>query len=160
MQMIRPIDVVLFLIPILTGYSASALCRIRSKDGEQAGASVRYRPPPIVFSIAWPILYMLTGVSWAIANRQSSYNSIPYTLLVVLLTSWIVVYGCVGSRQASLYVLLLALFASISSAMVGTRASRLMIAPLVGWLVFALIMSTTEIQYSENFSIYTGILLI
>ena len=143
---VTPVDIILTLIPIITGFGASSVCAIKGKGNESAGESVKFRPPPVVFKLAWPILYLLTGISWAIAHRQSKYNNIPYSILTALLTSWIVVYGCVKSKQYSMYILILSLMASFSTAMVGTTVSKLMMAPLIGWLCFALIMSTSEIQ--------------
>ena len=49
-------DVIIFLIPLITGYFMSAICPM--KKGE-AGSNVPARPPGWVFGVVWPILYLL-----------------------------------------------------------------------------------------------------
>ena len=98
-------DGVLCLMPIVTGYVASGICPVKDRDEDRES----FRPPGIVFSIVWPVLYILLGISWAIANRQNKLNNISYGILNTLLVAWIVVYGCVGSKQTALYILLLSI---------------------------------------------------
>ena len=133
-------DGALCLTPIVTGFLASGICPVKDRDEDRQS----FRPPGIVFSVIWPILYILLGISWAIANRQNKLNNISYGILNTLLVAWIIVYGCVGSKQAALYILLLSIVMAIVSGMVGTLRSRILVAPLIAWLIFAMMLSLND----------------
>jgi benzodiazapine receptor len=130
------------LLPLISGYATSSICGM----DDTAGSTVKFRPPGWVFAVVWPILYLLIGASWVVAFRQNKLNSIPYVLLTVLLTTWVLIYSCNNDKKSGVYVILGALMVSLSCLAVGTSSSRLMISPLIGWLIFALLMNAVEIQ--------------
>jgi benzodiazapine receptor len=136
------LEILFLILPMLTGFSASAICGM----DETAGSTVKFRPPGWVFAVMWPILYLLIGVSWVIASRDNNLNSIPYTLLIILLSSWIIVYSCIDNKKLGVFIILGSLMVSLSCLTIGTPTSRLMMTPLVGWLIFAMLMNAIEIQ--------------
>jgi tryptophan-rich sensory protein len=89
------------------------------------------------------------GLSWAIAARKSSNKKLAmctYASTTILLGVWIVVYGCAKNKKAASWVLLLVVAAGLASFGQGNDISRVLIAPLIAWTLFALVMNTTEVQ--------------
>lgn len=138
------LDIFMVLLPAILGYIASAFCRI----GTNTGSSVKFRPPPLLFGIIWPILYLSLGFSWIIAHRINPYSNIFYVLTIILLTLWIIIYGCVKSKMGGIYILLLTFVLLLMCFSFGNEWSRVLISPLIGWLMFAILLSITEIQNS------------
>jgi len=141
-------DIILVLIPAMVGYGVRLKCNI----GEKAGSTVIFRPPAWVFGVIWPILFLFFGLSWAIAARKSSNKKLAmcmYALTTILLGAWIVVYGCLKNKKASSWVLILAVAAGIASFGQGNEVSKALIAPLIAWTLFALLMNTTEVQNNK-----------
>ena len=138
--MYKPYEWVLLFIPIVTGFITSSICRI----GKSAGETVSFRPPSWVFMVVWPVLYILLGFSWIYAQREDTLNNIPYSILVALLVLWIIVYGCLGKKIIGIWIIALSILAAVICCIVGTTESRLYIAPLIVWLIFALLMSVSE----------------
>lgn len=141
---VTPLDVVLVLLPAFVGYGSQRLCSV----GKNAGSSVLFRPPAWAFGVIWPILFLLFGLSWALAARESPtfLTYLTYGLTTTLLGVWIIVYGCAKNKRVAAWVLLLTVAAGLASFGQGTGASKAMIAPLVAWAIFALLMNTTEVQ--------------
>jgi len=132
------------IFPIFSGFVTQFVSGLNNS----AGIIVKFRPPGWVFSVAWTILYILLGFSWAIAATSSERQILAivlYTLLTVTLCAWIFVYGKSYKTVAS-WILIIALAFALSCISLGNEASRVMISPLIAWLIFAIIMNTTEIQ--------------
>jgi tryptophan-rich sensory protein len=132
------------IFPILSGF----LTQLISALDSNAGITVKFRPPGWVFSVVWTILYILLGFSWAIAaitSERQILAIILYLLLVLSLCVWIFVYGRSQKTVAS-WILIIALAFGFASASMGNEASKAMISPLLAWLIFAMIMNTTEIE--------------
>ena len=140
--MLTAIEICYLLLPILSGTVATAFCPM----DKSAGENVKFRPPGWVFSIAWPVLYFCLGYSWIISSRESNLNVIPYSILTALLTLWIFVYSCQNSKKGGVYVLLVSIFAIFLCFSVGNKLSKLLLCPLIAWLIFAFLMNTTEVQ--------------
>lgn len=146
---INYIDVIISLIPIISGYFIISLCKM----DKQSGVDVKFRPDPVSFSIIWPILYILIGVSWAVSNRCNKLYNILYTLLTLTLITWVIIYNnCViyskDNKFIGCFIILISLILSIMTITNGPHLSRFLMAPLVGWLIYALLMNTTEVQMS------------
>lgn len=138
-------DVILVLLPGIIGYGSQLICGV----GKNAGESVLFRPPAWAFRVIWPILFLLFGFSWAVAIREGSHIKLTYftyLLTTILLGVWILVYGCAKNKRASSWVLLLAVAGGLACLGQGNGVSRAMIAPLIAWAIFALLMNTTEVQ--------------
>lgn len=140
--MLSGIEYLYFFLPIATGYTASAFC----KTTKDSGSNLKFRPPRWVFGVVWPILYLLLGYSWVLAQRDSYFNHVYYSLLTLFLVSWIIVYNCKDNKKGGVYIILASIVASLLCYTVGTQTSKLLLAPLIGWLIFALIMNSTEVQ--------------
>ena len=138
-------DIFLVILPAVVCYATQLACGV----GKDAGAHVLFRPPAWAFGIIWPILFLLFGISWAIAVRESSNKKLTmsmYALTTILLGVWIVVYGCANNKKGASWVLLLAVAAGLASFGQGKHVSKALISPLIAWVIFALIMNTTEVQ--------------
>ena len=138
-------DILLVILPTIVGYGTSLLCGM----GKNSGSNVKFRPPPWVFGVVWPILFLLLGTSWAIASRNCTNQVMcmsAYGLLTILLGVWILVYGCAKSKKGASWVLILILASGLACFAQGNEVSKVMITPLLAWVLFALIMNTTEVQ--------------
>ena len=140
-------DIVYFLIPAIICYTVTAFCKI----GKTAGGNVKFRPPPMVFGIIWPILFILFGLSWAIAMRNCENKILcfsTYMLVTISLALWIYIYGCKKSSKGAAWVLILSIAISLMCFAQGNNISKILLAPLIAWCVFAQLMNTTEVQIS------------
>lgn len=138
------IELVFAAAPMVLGYGAAALYPMTRR----AGTSVAFRPPAWVFGVAWPILYVLLGAAWVVASRATDNYPLcvaTFAALSVTLASWIVVYD--RSTRGASWVIVAALSLAVAGkGMASSTTLSALMAPLVGWLVFALVMNTTEVQ--------------
>jgi benzodiazapine receptor len=135
------------LLPIISGFITAFSCG----TSKESGKVVKYRPPPIVFSIGWSLLYILLGLSWyyAITNNNNVLVNVMYSMLVFTLILWVIMYSCMNDKKNSIYVLLLSLMFGLMCLTVSDKIiSKLLIIPLLVWLNFALLMNTTEVQHT------------
>lgn len=135
----------LILIPSIMGYTSAVFCGV-NKD---SGKIVKFRPPPIVFSIVWPILYLLLGISWFLANEKS--NSIlvdaMYLSLNLILCLWLYVYSCRKDKKNAIYVIVLSMiFAMFCYTVCDNMLGKLAIVPLIGWLYLATLINIFEVE--------------
>jgi len=142
----NPIDIIIFIIPLITAYIISAICPMKK---EEAGASVPARPPGWVFGVVWPVLYLLTGLAWVQLREQKNQITVDilFTLLIISLNSWIVVYSCAKQKKNALYILVISVAISLATwgYSVGTT-QMFYLTPLVAWLVFATMLNFTEVN--------------
>lgn len=140
--MINPtyLEYIILVIPLIVGYAASSICKM----DQSAGENVKLRPPPWVFAVVWPILYILIGISWAVAHRYNPMNSIAYILLNSMLVLWLVSYSCAGNKSFAIYVLLEAIAATFACMYLGNTMSRILLIPLAIWLFFATYLNAAE----------------
>jgi len=130
------------LLPMVLGYIMVYFCKM-----DNSGQTVKFRPPSYIFSIVWPILYLLLGFSWN--NSIQTYDikiELLYLALIELLTKWIYIYSCRNNKQMALYILLLILLVITILMILVPTNSKLLLAPLLIWIFFATLMSVTEIQ--------------
>jgi translocator protein len=133
-------------IPMILGAISAALCQI-PKD---AGKSVAFRPPGWVFSIVWPLLYIMVGISWYISAKSSDYHNafidLCFALLNVILCTWIIVYGCVNNKILGVYIISAAILMCILTMIVihHNKWGLGLLSPLLVWLVFALLLNAFE----------------
>tara|TARA_Y100001958_G_C21247987_1_gene580090 strand:+ start:9671 stop:10099 length:429 start_codon:yes stop_codon:yes gene_type:complete len=130
--------------PMIAGFVVSKFCKM-----ERSGVNVKFRPPPFVFGIVWPILYILLGLSWINSNPDKNMNlEVMFFVLSSLLAYWIVVYACQKNKKNAVFVML-AIVLNIALLMVQIpKKSQLYLVPLAVWIFFAMLLSTTELQNS------------
>jgi len=131
------------IIPALSGYISAMLCHVN----KTSGVKVSFRPPPIVFSIVWPVLYLLFGLSWFFAQKNNKILvHIFFSILVILLSLWIYVYSCKNNKKDAIYILVLSVVFSLLCYTVGNLNSQILIVPLIGWLLFATLLNIFEVE--------------
>lgn len=138
-------DIIYIILPSIICYSVTAFCKI----GKDAGNKVKFRPPAEIFGIIWPILFILFGVSWAVAMNNSNNKILCfnlYMLLTISLALWIYIYGCKKSTKVASWILILSITLGLMSFTQGNEISKILIAPLIGWCIFAQLMNTTEVE--------------
>lgn len=136
-------DLALVLAPGVLNYAVQAMCPV----GKTSGALVPFRPPPLVFGVVWPVLYLLLGYAWLQSSRTSADTRLStglYASTSLSLAAWIYVYGCRKAVVEASWVVLVALCCSIGCFGQGPALSKLCLSPLIGWLIFALVMNTTQ----------------
>ena len=141
-------NVVRGVLPAALGYLTSHSCwkRVSSK---RAGASVAFRPPAYVFGIVWPLLYIMLGLSWVLAmknNKSSTYIEITYLSISILLASWIFVYGCKNRKVWGVYSIAMSIGAIIMAMNLVGVESRVLLVPLLTWLILALLLNVFEVS--------------
>ncbi len=135
-------------VPAIAGFGTAMICNV----GKSAGEVVKFRPPAAVFSIAWIALYTMFGLSWYYARKDSSkdhkiYVDIANIALVVIISSWIIVYACGKNKIGGVYVLGFSILAGLITYTVApTTLSKVLICPLITWLIFAMFLNTFEVQ--------------
>ena len=131
------------IIPSLLGYGTAMFCKVKNNSG----LVVSIRPSPIVFSIVWPLLYLMLGLSWYYSRKNKTLLSdIFYGILVFLLSFWIIIYSCKNKKIFAVYILILSIIFSLLAYTVGDLTSKLLIVPLIGWLLFATLLNVFEVQ--------------
>jgi tryptophan-rich sensory protein len=127
------------------GYTFALFCGV-NKD---SGKIVKFRPPPIVFSIVWPILYLLLGISWLLARNQpnSIFVDAIYLSLNLILCLWLYVYSCRKDKKNAIYVIVLSIiFAMFCYTVCENVLGKLAIVPLIGWLYLATLINIFEVE--------------
>lgn len=100
------------------------------------------QPPPIVFAIAWPIIYVLFAASFSVLLIKNKWSgAFLYIINLILTTLWCVLFFVRHSTGSALVLLLiifafavyLAIFAYNKSVLAG-----ILILPYVLWIGYAL----------------------
>jgi len=138
------LNILIIFIPIVLGFLTSFFC---SPNGsEETGRINRvFEPPPALFSVVWPVLYLLLGYAWYSSNVNGKSNLLMnsmFILLNVLLCGWLITYGCVKNKYFSFYILLSSVLVSfLLYTLLDLKTSKLCLCPLIVWLSFATLLS-------------------
>ena len=137
-------DLMRLVYPMVAGFGVSLFCKMG-----KSGTNVKFRPPPYIFGIVWPILYLLLGLSWIHSNPQQNQlvDGLFFTLSS-LLAFWIVVYACQKDKKNAVFVMVAILLAIALLMVLIPQKSQLMLTPLGIWILFALLLSTADVQNS------------
>ncbi len=137
------------VIPMVIGFATAMFCR----PEKTAGSTVSFRPPSWVFSTVWPILYLLFGLSWFYSTTGPVRSRIGTTTihiinaaLTLMLALWLIVYGCGKNKKGAVFVLLACIALSFAVFAVNNVLGKVLIAPLMAWLIFALLLNIQEVN--------------
>ena len=140
------INIIRLLFCMILGFCISFFpqCKIAKSSGQ----SVKFRPPPQVFGIVWPILYTLFGISWILARlKTNDYRyDILFVVLSVSLSSWIVIYSCLSNKLGGIYSILITLLLLLITIILVPKISKILLIPLLTWIMFALLLNIFEVQ--------------
>jgi len=145
-QNINLVDATLFLLPIVTGFGSTLFCKIN----QNSGSMVVFRPPSYVFGLTWTVLYLMLGYSWVLSNRENVYSSIPYGILIGLLSSWTIVYACQNLKKVGVWIIALSILASFYCYTIAPIMSKYLILPLIVWLIFAMNLNMFDVQLLQS----------
>lgn len=81
-----------------------------------------------LFPIIWTTLNFLTGLSW---HQTKDVN---FVYLMILLSSWLVIYLCFQNYHLSFFVLISSVFLTFS---IMKRQKTKLLLPLFFWLIYA-----------------------
>lgn len=141
--MIDTSSALLLLTPSLLVGAAAGICGVPRDAGER----VQFRPPPIVFSVIWPALLLLLGIT--LCRSEVRW---PGLLLTLGLAAWIAIYSprCGGRRRAAVWVLAVDLWLALMAFGLAVRDADgfnvFSTSAIVAWLTFALLLNATEMQ--------------
>ena len=145
-------NIVRFILPMSFGYLTSHSCW-KKGPSKRAGNSVAFRPPAYIFGIVWPILYVMIGLSWVIASKTKktyihtyTHIDVCYLSISILLASWIFVYGCKNRKVWGVYAIALSIGAVIMTMNLVGVESRVLLVPLITWLLLALLLNVFEVS--------------
>lgn len=105
-----------------------------------------WTPPPVVFPIAWTVLYILMAVSfWRLweSDRQSAGRSkamVWFLVQLALNASWSPVFFALHDTKTAFVIivaLLIAIGATIVSASRVDRTAAWLLAPYLAWVAYA-----------------------
>lgn len=111
----------------------------------------KVKPPNIVFGIVWPILYILMTLSLYYLLTSDKKNYIYWIALISTVLGFILNYlyiiktGCNNDWTTALYILVayvMVLIVQLLSCYTINPLSGILIAPLLGWTIFALILNS------------------
>lgn len=136
----------LLIVPLLAVYLPTVAYPVTN----EIGSNVPFRPPGYVFAIVWPILLILLGISWFLVRGGGKIVNSVYTLLVILLGIWFILYD--NNKYLGLadiiISLLLTLYLSFNNYKKFAKYSSITLAPLIIWLGFASILNVAAIIYT------------
>lgn len=143
------LSIFLILLPGIIGNIPIFFCPL----GKDTGKDIKIRPPALVFSIVWPILYILLGISFWLSIMNVNENQIIYIsriicflLLFILLALWIVFYSCMDNKFLGVYIIYLSiLFCLIIYTLCDDIISKLCIIPLFVWLLIAVNLNILDV---------------
>lgn len=129
------------LLISLSGFLTSTYC----DPLVNSGINVPGRPPAWVFGVVWPILYITTGIAWALSKRDAYFATV-----VALACMWLFVYSCKKDKTSA--ALLLVLNAIISWKMVSTMSGDIkkLFLPWAVWISFATYLNTYSVLHSDS----------
>ncbi len=142
------VTVARFLTPLIFGIIMSTSCPM----SKESGSAIPARPPGYVFGIVWFCLYILLGTSWALTGKSTNHitGDILFSLNVVLMLLWVIVYSCMNNTKGALFVLLALVMSSIALLGCTSGISTILIAPYIGWIIFALMLNFTEVNLNMS----------
>ena len=125
---------------VVTSLITSRTCMpIRSVS---ATSGQPFRPPPWVFGVVWPILYVTTGMAWQRAPTRVYGYFLGITALCCL---WLVLYSCLQSRRLAAVVLVLSAVLAWRLFVLLRKPARDLMLPLSIWLSFASYLSIASL---------------
>lgn len=135
----------LLIIPLLVGYIAESQC---TSDG--SGSIVKFDPEPSTFRYVFPYIYTSLGIAWVLSVREPHeyqlWCMLFFTLSVIALSSWVYWYKCRADKEKSLLVVVALITKLLVLFAISPVAASAWLAPVISWMVFALILMCVELQ--------------
>jgi len=140
-------DIVVLLLPILSGYFLRLKCPIEQEKIQPLN--------PYYFEVIWPILYILSGYAWFWARQYASGSlklgggsNIPIKVLIDLMfllhtsfaNGWIYYFLCKFDKRSALWMLNGLVFATIAIIYYSAKSTALpslLLIPYLVWMLFA-----------------------
>lgn len=133
----------ILFIPLLAVYLPTTVYPVTN----DIGSDISFRPPGYVFAIVWPILLTLLGINWFLNRNISSLLNIIYSILIILLGIWFILYDLnkyFGLIDIILSFIITSYIFYYNYKFVNKYIS-LQLLPLLIWLVFASILNVASL---------------
>lgn len=132
-------EILAVIILYILMYSTTFNCNLKSPS-----VNLKIQPPPIVFSLVWPIIF---GLLWyASEYGDNKNNDYLYYLLLSSFVLWPILYGC-NNKTFGIYSIMLSM---IILGLIFTEEQSGMsykcLVPVAVWLNFALILNSFVVQ--------------
>ena len=101
-----------------------------------------FSPSPIVFPLAWSILYLLIGISYYLLKKEkdTKLESIIYYLQLFFNFTWPIIYFVFNFQILSIIWIIILLFLTIFMTYLFYQKNKLsayLLIPYILWLIFA-----------------------
>lgn len=129
-------------LPALIGFTVSSLCRFSRIESN----TIDIAPPAFVFSIVWPLLYLIIGYAW---ETEYKNKYVDYVFLINMIFSglWIYLFNCKNNKRLSLYLLLIIIASSIMMIQTSNKLiNKILLSFYTTWLLFAMLMNSRLIS--------------
>lgn len=147
-------------VPLVLGMTSGWIASKGPYVQRQRTARVPLQPPGYVFSIVWPILYLLMGwvlfrmLSWSKPVRgKANWVFVLFWTQLVLNFLWSPVNTYLENETVSLYLLYAILLASMATVIGLSKFDAfgsVLLYPYLFWLTFASFLACASIQASKN----------
>ena len=125
---------ILLFLPIIFGYLTNFFCNYSMIDNKNKIEII----PKIFFIIIWPILYLLIGYIW---SKSQGINFWLILLLNIFLCSWLIFNNCFQNKIIALNILIISIINTLLIFIfLKNNLDRLLILPLLIWLIIALVI--------------------
>lgn len=125
--------------------SLSAFLTRACGDIASISADVPLRPPPWVFGVVWPCLYITTGIAWVRAGaRAGARADRPLAGITALCCWWLVAYVCLRQKAVAALTLGLTALTTLATAIMLGSAEGWLLVPLALWTAFATYLNTAD----------------
>jgi tryptophan-rich sensory protein len=115
----------------------------RCRPFSDAGEEVWFRPPGVVFSVVWPLLYVSTGLAWVKSTSAGKIVDVYFIMLIGLMCLWIISFQCFETVLSKSLSLVILVSSAILSIILLSKSSIAML-PLSVWLSFASLLSIAD----------------
>ena len=131
-------NIVRGVLPGLVGFLISAMCRFTKGESTE----IKIAPPPFVFGIVWPILYLIIGYAW-VTEYKNKYVDIVFIINLVFSGLWLYTFNCKNNKRLALYLILVLIASSLMMIQACTKLpNRIILCLYSTWLIFAMVMNT------------------
>ena len=106
---------------------------------KSSGAIVKFKPPNIIFSIVWPIIFILLYLS---SNETKNLDYLYYFLICSFFL-WPISYGCNNFKYLGVYSILIS-YTILTY--IQNESNSKYLPPIQTWLLLALLINLFEVQ--------------
>jgi benzodiazapine receptor len=152
-QSLRPVDPVLFLVPLAVGGATGALTARSIRGWYRGLVKPSFTPPDAVFGPVWTALYGTMGLSLVLLRRAADDGAEPdrvrlaaaaFAAQLALNVAWSVLFfnaHAIDAALVEIVLLWLAIAITVASSARVRPAAGVILLPYLGWVTFAALLN-------------------